>query len=87
MWVTMKKASRTLSARIHKLSGQLQAIENMIGQRRTCSDVLNQISAVRSGLEQVAIIVFQKELQRLSSKKALTLHDIEKLSQTFSKTT
>lgn len=59
----------------------------MLRRRRSCSDVLNQISAVRAGLEQVAVIVFQTELQKLSAKKRLTAADVHRLSQVFSKTT
>lgn len=83
----MRRASRTVNARIHRLAGQLNAIESMLRQRRTCSDVLNQIGAVRAGLEQVAVIVFQTELQKLAAKKRLTAADVTKLSQAFSKTT
>jgi len=82
----MRRASRTVTARIHRLSGQLQAVEDMIGKRRTCAEVLQQISAVRSGLEQVAVIVFQTELQKMASKKKITTADVERLSQAFSKT-
>lgn len=83
----MRRASRTVTARIHRLNGQLVAIESMLQQRRSCSDVLNQISAVRAGLEQVAVIVFQTELQKLAAKKKLTAADVDQLSQVFSKTT
>lgn len=83
----MRRASRTVSARIHRLSGQLNAVESMLRHRRSCSDVLNQISAVRAGLEQVAVIVFQTELQKLSAKKKLTTADVQRLSHVFSKTT
>lgn len=83
----MRRASRTVNARIHRLAGQLNAVESMIRERRNCSEVLNQISAVRAGLENVAVIVFQTELQRLAAKKKLTAADVQKLSQVFSKTT
>ncbi len=83
----MRRASRTVTARIHRLSGQLTAVEAMIGQRRTCAEVLQQISAVRAGLEQVAVIVFQTELQRLATKKRLTASDVNRLSKVFSPTT
>jgi DNA-binding FrmR family transcriptional regulator len=83
----MKQSSRTVTARIHRLAGQLNAIETMLQNRRTCTEVLNQISAVRAGLEQVAAIVFQTELQKLSAKKKLTALDVEKITQAFSKTT
>jgi DNA-binding FrmR family transcriptional regulator len=83
----MRRASRTVTARIHRLSGQLNAVETMLRQRRTCADVLQQLSAVRAGLEQVAGIVFQTELQKLSAKKKLTSADVAKLTQLFTKTT
>lgn len=83
----MRRSSRTVSARIHQLSGQLNAVESMIQQRRSCADVLQQLSAVRAGLESVAGIVFQTEIQKLASKKQLDAHDVEKLTQLFSKTT
>lgn len=83
----MRLASRTVNARIHRLAGQLNAVESMLRQRRNCADVLNQISAVRAGLEQVAVIVFQTELQKLAAKKKLTAADVQRLSQAFSKTT
>lgn len=83
----MRRASRTVTARIHRLSGQLTAVETMLRQRRTCTDVLQQLSAIRAGLENVASIVFQTELQKLSAKKKLTPADVAKLTQLFSKTT
>lgn len=83
----MRRASRTISARIHRLSGQLNAVETMIQKRRSCAEILQQLSAVRAGLEHVAGIVFQTELQKLSAKKQLTASDVETLTQLFSKTT
>lgn len=83
----MRRASRTVTARIHRLSGQLDAVEAMIGRRRSCAEVLQQISAIRAGLDQVATIVFQTELQKLAAKKRLTAADVQHLSHNFSKTT
>lgn len=82
----MRRASRTVTARIHRLSGQLQAVETMLRRKRSCAEVLNQISAVRAGLEQVAVIVFQTELQKLLSRRKLSESEVAKLSQAFSKT-
>lgn len=83
----MRRASRTVNARLHRLSGQLLAVETMLRQRRDCTEVLNQIGAVRAGLEQVALIVFQTELQKLSARKTLSGNDVNRLTQIFSKTT
>jgi DNA-binding FrmR family transcriptional regulator len=78
-------SSRTVDARLHRLVGQLQAIEKMTKERRPCAEVLYQISAVRSGLEQVAAIVFEIELQRCAAKKRLSTEDVEKLTHAFTK--
>lgn len=83
----MTKASRTLSARIHRLQGQLSAVEKMIRGKRSCTDVLHQISAVRAGVEQVAGIVFQRELERLARQRTIHQSDLQKLTRLFSKTT
>ena len=83
----MRKASRTVTARIHKLNGQLTAIEHMISQKRACADILNQVSAVRAGLEQVAALIFQRELERMWKSRKLTPQDLERLTEIFSKTT
>lgn len=79
------RASRTVGARIHRLAGQIQAIEKMVAQRRTCAEVLYQISAVRSGLEQVATILFEIELQKIAARRRLTKKDVDGLSHAFSK--
>ena len=78
-------ASRTVASRIHRLTGQLQAIERMVQTGRPCAEVLYQVHAVRSGLDQVGSILFEKELQKLSAKKKLTTADIDKLTHIFSK--
>ena len=81
----MKKSSRTINARIHRINGQLLAIEEMIKSRRSCLEILQQISAVKSGLEQVAVYVFQSEIHKMTNNKKLTSEEVEKLSQAFHK--
>ncbi|MBI3572715.1 MAG: metal-sensitive transcriptional regulator [Candidatus Kerfeldbacteria bacterium] len=83
----MKKASRTLSARIHTISGQLTAVEKMLMHKRSCTEVLNQISAIRAGLEEVAGLVFQKELERRLRRRSLSSHELQLLTTSFRKTT
>jgi DNA-binding FrmR family transcriptional regulator len=63
------------------------AIEKMLKERRKCEDILNQISAVISGMEQMANLVFQTELQRMTAKKCLTIKDIDRLIKALNKTT
>jgi DNA-binding FrmR family transcriptional regulator len=83
----MRRASRTVSARIHRLVGQLNAVEEMLANKRTCADVLTQIGAIRAGIEGVSAIVFQRELERLRQNRRVTSDDIAKLTALFTKTT
>jgi DNA-binding FrmR family transcriptional regulator len=42
-----------LSKRLHRIEGQVRGIEKMIDEDRYCVDVLTQIAAVKTALEQV----------------------------------
>ncbi len=42
-----------LVKRLHRIEGQVRGIERMVEQDRYCIDVLTQIAAVRTALEQV----------------------------------
>lgn len=78
-----RRASRTIAARIHKLSGQLGAIEGMVAHRRPCAEILAQVEAVRSGLGGVAAIIINDELMRLSKRKGANRQEIVKLTRVF----
>jgi DNA-binding FrmR family transcriptional regulator len=39
--------------RLHRVAGQVEAIERMLDERRECRDVVTQISAATKALEQV----------------------------------
>ena len=43
--------SSTLSQRVNRLVGQLKGIERMINNKRDCSEVLQQISAVKKAID------------------------------------
>ncbi len=68
------------------MTGQLAAIEKMISDGRPCEDVLAQLSAVRSGVESVSAILFQKELRRVMMKRRVTDKDLEYLTQVVQRT-
>jgi DNA-binding FrmR family transcriptional regulator len=42
-------------SRLRKIEGQVRGIQRMVGEDAYCVDVLTQISAVRSGIEKVAL--------------------------------
>lgn len=42
-----------LVRRLHRIEGQVRGIERMVLQDRACTDILTQIAAARTALEQV----------------------------------
>ena len=47
------KDKEALTKRLHRIEGQVRGIERMIEEDRYCIDVLTQIAAVKTALEQV----------------------------------
>lgn len=43
--------------RLRRLEGQIRGIQRMLEEDRYCEDVLNQILAVRSGVDQAGLLV------------------------------
>jgi DNA-binding FrmR family transcriptional regulator len=46
---------RNATARINRIAGQVAGIQRMVGEDRYCLDVLSQIAAVRSALDQLGV--------------------------------
>lgn len=40
-----------LNKRINRIIGQLKGIEKMVSQKRECSDILQQVSAVKKAID------------------------------------
>lgn len=49
--------------RIRRIAGQVGGVERMIQENRYCVDILLQISAVRSALHSLALLVLDDHLQ------------------------
>jgi len=44
-----------LQRRLARIEGQVRGVQRMVDEERYCIDVLTQISAIRSGLDKVAL--------------------------------
>ena len=51
-----------LILRLKRIEGQIKGIQKMMEERRPCREVLTQIMAARSSLDQVGVHVFQREV-------------------------
>jgi DNA-binding FrmR family transcriptional regulator len=48
------KDKDALTKRLHRIEGQVRGVERMIEEDRYCIDILTQVAAVKTALEQVA---------------------------------
>jgi DNA-binding FrmR family transcriptional regulator len=55
---------QALIKRLHRVEGQVRGIERMIEEDRYCIDVLTQIAAVRTALEQVGAKLLEGHVNR-----------------------
>jgi DNA-binding FrmR family transcriptional regulator len=53
-----------LLARLRRIEGQVRGIQRMVASDKYCVDVLNQISAVVSGMEKVGLRLLRDHMRR-----------------------
>ncbi len=51
----LPEVKKDATRRINRIAGQVGGIQKMIDEERYCLDVLNQIAAVRSALDQLGV--------------------------------
>ncbi|TMC10239.1 MAG: metal-sensitive transcriptional regulator [Chloroflexi bacterium] len=51
------KDKHRLQARLRRIEGQVRGLQKMVEGDRYCIDVLTQVSAVKAGLESVALLL------------------------------
>lgn len=51
---------KSILVRLRRIEGQVKGIQRMIEEEEDCEQILNQVSAVRSAVNQVGVMVFKK---------------------------
>lgn len=54
-----KDASRDILLRLRRIEGQIRGIQRMIEDKDECSEILNQVAAVKSAVNRVSILIFE----------------------------
>jgi len=54
--------------RLKTIEGQIRGLEKMVGERRYCIDILNQVAAVRRALDSVSMLVLKKHVETCVSE-------------------
>ena len=56
-------AKRQLENRLSRMIGQLNGIKNMVEDNRYCGDILTQLSAAESALQNLGYIILQQHME------------------------
>jgi DNA-binding FrmR family transcriptional regulator len=55
--------TRAISTRLRRIEGQVQGLQRMLDSGRECEEVLTQIMAVRSSIDQVGLLLMERHIE------------------------
>jgi len=55
--------NKKLLDRLARIEGQVRGLRKMMEEQRCCEDVLTQLLAARSGLEQASLLILDRHLE------------------------
>ena len=56
-------STEAMLARLRRIEGQIRGIHRMLAEGRMCEDVLTQLMAARSGLDQVGLLIMDHHIE------------------------
>ena len=56
-------AASAIQTRLRRIEGQVQGVQRMLDEDRGCEDVLTQLLAVRSAVEQVCLLMTEQHVR------------------------
>jgi len=72
--------------RLSKIEGKVRGLVRMISEERSCDEIINQIKAVKAGINKVAAIILEKNIvDCLNLSENTDQTEIEKLRKLLSK--
>jgi DNA-binding FrmR family transcriptional regulator len=54
---------KAVATRLRRIEGQVQGLQRMLESGRECEEVLTQIMAVRSSLDQVGLLLMERHIE------------------------
>lgn len=80
----LNEAHAAVVTRLRRVEGQVRGLQRMLAEGRDCEDVLTQLMAVRSALEQVALHILDDHVCNcLLADSAIPPERLDGLSQTL----
>jgi DNA-binding FrmR family transcriptional regulator len=59
MQLTDEKAKEKLVHRLRRIEGQVRGVQSMLNEERNCRDILQQLSAIRSAVQGVSVLLLE----------------------------
>src|SRR3990172_7125744 len=59
-----KTETDALLARLRRIEGQIRGIHKMLAEDRVCEDIVTQLMAARSSLDQVGLLIIDQHVER-----------------------
>jgi len=57
--INNKDSRRSILIRLRRIEGQVRGVQRMIENEDDCSEIMNQIAAIKSAVNQVGLLVFE----------------------------
>src|SRR5512134_2323386 len=73
--------TEALLNRLRRIEGQIRGIHRMLAEDRVCEDVVTQLMAARSSLDQVGLLIIDRHIDRCLVGDADPAHALENLQQ------
>lgn len=76
-----------LTARLHRIEGQVRGVEKMVQEERDCAAILQQMSAIRSAVHTASLVLARAYAERCMTEPAQGDLDamLDQLMATFKK--
>jgi DNA-binding FrmR family transcriptional regulator len=62
--MTPQSTTDNMLTRLRRIEGQVRGVQHMLEEGRECDDILTQLMAIRSGVEQVGLMMMDAHLER-----------------------
>ena len=62
--MTLEDRTKSVQTRLRRIEGQVQGLQRMLDSGRECEEMLTQIMAVRSSIDQVGILLMEHHIER-----------------------
>jgi DNA-binding FrmR family transcriptional regulator len=73
--------TEALLNRLRRIEGQIRGIHRMLAENRVCEDVVTQLMAARSSLDQVGLLIIDRHIDRCLVGDADPAQALENLQQ------